>query len=138
MQRKTTRVHRQIRRHVGRWPTSRRSGHHARRFQLAGSNSGAQIPSALRSEIWPSRAADVIAEAEALSLTDLSCFIRLAEMPHDVAMRSIESFGSGPPDRGSAGDGWNGVAVDEIGDQAGDRDRPVVVQVRRHHLHTDR
>ena len=36
----------------------------------------------------------IIAEAEALSLTHLSCFIRLADMPHDVAMRSIESFGT--------------------------------------------
>lgn len=35
----------------------------------------------------------VLAEAEALSLTHLSCFMRLADMPHDVAMRSIELFG---------------------------------------------
>jgi alkanesulfonate monooxygenase SsuD/methylene tetrahydromethanopterin reductase-like flavin-dependent oxidoreductase (luciferase family) len=36
----------------------------------------------------------VIAEASALSLTHLSCFMRLADMPHAVAMRSIEMFGS--------------------------------------------
>jgi alkanesulfonate monooxygenase SsuD/methylene tetrahydromethanopterin reductase-like flavin-dependent oxidoreductase (luciferase family) len=36
----------------------------------------------------------IIAEAEALSLSHLSCFMRLADMPHDVAMRSIEMFGS--------------------------------------------
>ena len=36
----------------------------------------------------------IIAEASALSLTHLSCFMRLADMPHAVAMRSIEMFGS--------------------------------------------
>ena len=36
----------------------------------------------------------IIAEAQALSLSHLSCFMRLADMPHDVAMRSIESFGT--------------------------------------------
>jgi alkanesulfonate monooxygenase SsuD/methylene tetrahydromethanopterin reductase-like flavin-dependent oxidoreductase (luciferase family) len=36
----------------------------------------------------------IIAEAKALSLTHLSCFMRLADMPHDVAMRSIEAFGA--------------------------------------------
>jgi alkanesulfonate monooxygenase SsuD/methylene tetrahydromethanopterin reductase-like flavin-dependent oxidoreductase (luciferase family) len=35
----------------------------------------------------------IIAEAGVLSLTHLSCFMRLADMPHDVAMRSIEAFG---------------------------------------------
>ena len=35
----------------------------------------------------------IIAEANALSLSHLSCFMRLADMPHDVAMRSIEMFG---------------------------------------------
>jgi hypothetical protein len=29
-----------------------------------------------------------------LSLSHLSCFMRLADMPHDVAMRSIEMFGA--------------------------------------------
>ncbi len=36
----------------------------------------------------------IIAEAQALSLSHLSCFMRLADMPHDVAMRSIETFGA--------------------------------------------
>jgi alkanesulfonate monooxygenase SsuD/methylene tetrahydromethanopterin reductase-like flavin-dependent oxidoreductase (luciferase family) len=36
----------------------------------------------------------IIAESTALSLSHLSCFMRLADMPHDVAMRSIESFGT--------------------------------------------
>jgi alkanesulfonate monooxygenase SsuD/methylene tetrahydromethanopterin reductase-like flavin-dependent oxidoreductase (luciferase family) len=36
----------------------------------------------------------IIIEANALSLSHLSCFIRLADMPHDVAMRSIEMFGN--------------------------------------------
>ena len=35
----------------------------------------------------------IVSEAEALSLTHLSCFMRLADMPHDVAMRSIERLG---------------------------------------------
>lgn len=35
----------------------------------------------------------IIAEADALKLSHLSCFMRLADMPHDVAMRSIERFG---------------------------------------------
>jgi alkanesulfonate monooxygenase SsuD/methylene tetrahydromethanopterin reductase-like flavin-dependent oxidoreductase (luciferase family) len=35
----------------------------------------------------------IVAEASALSLTHLSCFMRLADMPHDVAMRSIDRFG---------------------------------------------
>ncbi len=35
----------------------------------------------------------IIAEAGALGLSHLSCFMRLADMPHDVAMRSIERFG---------------------------------------------
>ncbi len=35
----------------------------------------------------------IIAEAGVLSLTHLSCFMRLADMPHDMAMRSIEMFG---------------------------------------------
>jgi alkanesulfonate monooxygenase SsuD/methylene tetrahydromethanopterin reductase-like flavin-dependent oxidoreductase (luciferase family) len=35
----------------------------------------------------------IITEANALSLSHLSCFIRLADMPHDMAMRSIELFG---------------------------------------------
>jgi alkanesulfonate monooxygenase SsuD/methylene tetrahydromethanopterin reductase-like flavin-dependent oxidoreductase (luciferase family) len=36
----------------------------------------------------------IIDEAATLSLSHLSCFMRLADMPHDVAMRSIESFGA--------------------------------------------
>ncbi|MEP7114063.1 MAG: hypothetical protein ABI862_12410, partial [Ilumatobacteraceae bacterium] len=36
----------------------------------------------------------IVAEANALSLSHLSCFMRLADMPHDVAMRSIETLGS--------------------------------------------
>ncbi len=36
----------------------------------------------------------IIDEAQALSLSHLSCFMRLADMPHDVAMRSIETFGT--------------------------------------------
>ncbi|HEY0520985.1 MAG TPA: LLM class flavin-dependent oxidoreductase [Ilumatobacteraceae bacterium] len=36
----------------------------------------------------------IIDEALALSLSHLSCFIRLADMPHAVAMRSIETFGN--------------------------------------------
>jgi len=36
----------------------------------------------------------ILGEAEALALTHLSCFVRLADMPHDVAMRSIEQLGS--------------------------------------------
>ncbi|MEY2553962.1 MAG: hypothetical protein QOC57_1822 [Ilumatobacteraceae bacterium] len=36
----------------------------------------------------------IVTEATALSLSHLSCFMRLADMPHDVAMRSIERFGS--------------------------------------------
>ncbi|HEX3088617.1 MAG TPA: LLM class flavin-dependent oxidoreductase, partial [Ilumatobacteraceae bacterium] len=36
----------------------------------------------------------IIGEAQALSLSHLSCFMRLADMPHDVAMRSIETFGA--------------------------------------------
>ncbi len=36
----------------------------------------------------------IIDEAQALSLSHLSCFMRLADMPHDVAMRSIEAFGT--------------------------------------------
>jgi alkanesulfonate monooxygenase SsuD/methylene tetrahydromethanopterin reductase-like flavin-dependent oxidoreductase (luciferase family) len=35
----------------------------------------------------------ILTEATALSLSHLSCFMRLADMPHDVAMRSIERFG---------------------------------------------
>jgi alkanesulfonate monooxygenase SsuD/methylene tetrahydromethanopterin reductase-like flavin-dependent oxidoreductase (luciferase family) len=35
----------------------------------------------------------IIDEGRALSLTHLSCFMRLADMPHDVAMRSIGQFG---------------------------------------------
>ena len=35
----------------------------------------------------------IITESTALSLSHLSCFMRLADMPHDVAMRSIETFG---------------------------------------------
>jgi alkanesulfonate monooxygenase SsuD/methylene tetrahydromethanopterin reductase-like flavin-dependent oxidoreductase (luciferase family) len=35
----------------------------------------------------------IVAEANALSLSHLSCFMRLADMPHDVAMHSIETFG---------------------------------------------
>jgi alkanesulfonate monooxygenase SsuD/methylene tetrahydromethanopterin reductase-like flavin-dependent oxidoreductase (luciferase family) len=43
----------------------------------------------------PSEIADrIVAEADMLSLSHLSCFMRLADMPHDVAMRSIEAFGS--------------------------------------------
>lgn len=38
-------------------------------------------------------AARIVEEAGALSLSHLSCFMRLADMPHDVAMRSIEAFG---------------------------------------------
>jgi len=36
----------------------------------------------------------IIAEADILSLSHLSCFMRLADMPHDVAMRSIDAFGN--------------------------------------------
>ena len=36
----------------------------------------------------------IIAESTALSLSHLSCFMRLADMPHDVTMRSIETFGA--------------------------------------------
>ena len=36
----------------------------------------------------------ILSEAEALSLSHLSCFMRLADMPHDVAMGSIERFGA--------------------------------------------
>ncbi|MEP7201450.1 MAG: LLM class flavin-dependent oxidoreductase [Ilumatobacteraceae bacterium] len=36
----------------------------------------------------------IVGEAEMLSLSHLSCFMRLADMPHDVAMRSIAAFGS--------------------------------------------
>jgi alkanesulfonate monooxygenase SsuD/methylene tetrahydromethanopterin reductase-like flavin-dependent oxidoreductase (luciferase family) len=36
----------------------------------------------------------IIDEASTLSLSHLSCFMRLADMPHDVAMRSIEAFGA--------------------------------------------
>jgi alkanesulfonate monooxygenase SsuD/methylene tetrahydromethanopterin reductase-like flavin-dependent oxidoreductase (luciferase family) len=36
----------------------------------------------------------IIVESSALSLSHLSCFMRLADMPHDVAMRSIETFGA--------------------------------------------
>ncbi len=36
----------------------------------------------------------IVTEAAALSLSHLSCFMRLADMPHDVAMRSIETFGA--------------------------------------------
>ena len=36
----------------------------------------------------------IITESTALSLSHLSCFMRLADMPHDVAMRSIETFGA--------------------------------------------
>jgi alkanesulfonate monooxygenase SsuD/methylene tetrahydromethanopterin reductase-like flavin-dependent oxidoreductase (luciferase family) len=36
----------------------------------------------------------IIAESSALSLSHLSCFMRLADMPHDVAMGSIETFGT--------------------------------------------
>ncbi len=35
----------------------------------------------------------IIAEAGVLALTHLSCFMRPADMPHDMAMRSIEMFG---------------------------------------------
>ena len=35
----------------------------------------------------------IIAEATELRLTHLSCFMRLGDMPHDVAMGSIERFG---------------------------------------------
>jgi alkanesulfonate monooxygenase SsuD/methylene tetrahydromethanopterin reductase-like flavin-dependent oxidoreductase (luciferase family) len=36
----------------------------------------------------------IVAEADMLSLSHLSCFMRLADMPHDVAMRSIDAFGT--------------------------------------------
>jgi alkanesulfonate monooxygenase SsuD/methylene tetrahydromethanopterin reductase-like flavin-dependent oxidoreductase (luciferase family) len=36
----------------------------------------------------------IVEEGSALSLSHLSCFMRLADMPHDVAMRSIEMFGA--------------------------------------------
>jgi alkanesulfonate monooxygenase SsuD/methylene tetrahydromethanopterin reductase-like flavin-dependent oxidoreductase (luciferase family) len=36
----------------------------------------------------------IINEASALSLSHLSCFMRLADMPHEIAMRSIELFGN--------------------------------------------
>lgn len=35
----------------------------------------------------------IVVEAGALSLSHLSCFMRLADMPHPVSMRSIEAFG---------------------------------------------
>ena len=38
-------------------------------------------------------AARIVIEATALSLSHLSCFMRLADMPHDMAMRSIGRFG---------------------------------------------
>jgi alkanesulfonate monooxygenase SsuD/methylene tetrahydromethanopterin reductase-like flavin-dependent oxidoreductase (luciferase family) len=36
----------------------------------------------------------IIDEMTTLSLSHLSCFMRLADMPHDVAMRSIDAFGT--------------------------------------------
>ena len=36
----------------------------------------------------------ILEEANELTLSHLSCFMRLGDMPHDVAMRSIERFGS--------------------------------------------
>lgn len=70
-----------------------RSGAHLHRPALDAEQSLDEIEAAALIGTAAQVTERVLAEAEALSLTHLSCYVRLADMPHDVAMRSIERLG---------------------------------------------